>query len=100
VILINTSRGQIIDEKALFEALKDRPLSAAGLDVFEEEPVNISNPLLTLENVIFSPHSAALTKECSARIAVEAAKAVIDVLNGKEPRSIFNEKGLRKKEYL
>jgi len=100
VILVNTSRGQIIDEKALFEALKDRPLSAAGLDVFEEEPVNISNPLLTLENVIFSPHSAALTKECSARIAVEAAKAVIDVLNGKEPRSIFNEKGLRKKEYL
>lgn len=99
-ILINTSRGQIIDEKALFKALKDGPLSAAGLDVFEEEPVNISNPLLILENVILSPHSAALTKECSARIAVEAAQAVIDVLNGKKPRSIFNEDELRKKGYL
>jgi len=98
-ILVNTSRGQIIDEKALFEALKNGPLSAAGLDVFEEEPVNISNPLLTLENVIFTPHSAALTKECSARIAVEAAQAVIDVLNEKKPRSVFNEKGLRKKGY-
>jgi D-3-phosphoglycerate dehydrogenase len=99
-VLINTSRGQIIDEKALFEALKDGPLAAAGLDVFEEEPVNISNPLLTLENVILTPHSAALTKECSARIAVEAAQAVIDVLNGKKPRSVFNEEGLRKKGYL
>lgn len=99
-ILINTSRGQIINEKALFEALKDGPLSAAGLDVFEEEPVNISNPLITLENVILTPHSAALTKECSARIAVEAARAVIDVLNGKKPRSVFNEEGLRKKGYL
>jgi len=99
-ILINTSRGQIIDEKALFEALKDGSLSAAGLDVFEEEPVNISNPLLNLDNIVLTPHSAALTKECSARIAVEAAQAVIDVLNGKKPRSVFNEEGLRKKGYL
>jgi D-3-phosphoglycerate dehydrogenase len=99
-ILINTSRGQIIDEKALFKVLKGGPLSAAGLDVFEEEPVNISNPLLTLENVVLTPHSAALTKECSARIAVEAAQAVIDVLNGKKPRSVFNEESLRKKRYL
>ncbi len=99
-ILINTSRGQIIDEKALFKALKDGSLSAAGLDVFEEEPVNISNPLLNLDNVILTPHSAALTKECSARIAVEAAQAAIDVLNGKKPRSVFNEEGLCKKGYL
>jgi len=99
-ILINTSRGQIIDEKALFKALKDGSLSAAGLDVFEEEPVNISNPLLNLDNVILTPHSAALTKECSARIAVEAAQAAIDVLNGKKPRSVSNEEGLCKKGYL
>ena len=99
-ILINTSRGQIINEKALFEALKDGSLSAAGLDVFEEEPVNISSPLLTLENVILTPHSAALTKECSARIAVEAAQAVIDVINGEKPRSVFNEGSLRKKGFV
>lgn len=99
-ILVNTSRGQLIDEKALFEVLKEGPLSAAGLDVFEEEPVDISNPLINLENVILSPHSAALTKECSKRIAVEAAQAVIDVLNGKKPRSIFNEDALKKKGYL
>jgi len=99
-ILINTSRGQIIDEKALFKSLKNGPLSAAGLDVFEEEPVNISNPLLNLDNVILTPHSAALTKECSARIAVEAVQAVIDVLNGKKPRSVFNEESLRKKGFV
>ena len=60
-ILINTSRGEVVDEAALYEALRDRRIAGAGLDVFEQEPVDPGNPLLKLENVVVSPHSAGTT---------------------------------------
>ena len=91
-ILINTSRGPVIDEPALIKALQAEKIAGAGLDVFSEEPVGASNPLLKLENVILTPHTAALTKECVIRMATEAAKSVIDVFNGSEPPNVANHK--------
>ena len=65
-LVINTARGPIIDQNALFGALQDKEIAGAGLDVFEQEPVSGDNPLLGLENIILTPHSAALTRECAA----------------------------------
>jgi len=89
-ILINASRGGVVNETALIKALEDRKISGAGLDVFSEEPVPDDNPLLKLENVILTPHTAALTRECVVRMATEAAKCVLDVFAGCEPQNIAN----------
>jgi D-3-phosphoglycerate dehydrogenase len=94
-ILINTSRGAVIDEPALIKALDAKKIAGAGLDVFEKEPVEENNPLLNLDNVILTPHTAALTKECVVSMAVEAAKCVIDVFNGKEPPNVANREVLK-----
>jgi D-3-phosphoglycerate dehydrogenase len=89
-LLINTSRGPIIDEAALAEALSEKKLGGAGLDVLEKEPPEETNPLLVLDNVIVTPHTAALTHECVIRMATEAARCVLDVFVGKEPPNMAN----------
>lgn len=83
--IINTSRGEVIQEGALVEALKNGQISGAGLDVFENEPPDAGNPVLQLENVIVTPHSAALTKDTVAKLAQGAAENAIHVLEGKNP---------------
>jgi len=88
--LINTSRGPVVDESALVKALQERKIAGAGLDVFSEEPLPDDSPLLGLDNVILTPHSAALTKECVVKIAIAAARAVVDLFNGIEPVTIAN----------
>lgn len=88
--LINTSRGGIVDEAALAKALKEEKIAGAALDVLESEPPKEDNPLLPLRNVILTPHSAALTKECSARVAHEAALGISDYLKGNTPKFVFN----------
>ena len=90
-ILINTSRGGIVDETALAQVLKAGRLASAGLDVFLSEPVPMDNPLLELDNVILTPHSAALTRECVVRMAVEAAQCVLEVFSDKRPLNVSNE---------
>lgn len=94
--LINFSRGEVVDEAALYDALKNERIAGAALDVFEEEPAAASNPLFALPNVLVSPHSAALTKECVIRMATGAAQGVVDVLTGKKPQFIVNPAVLEK----
>jgi D-3-phosphoglycerate dehydrogenase len=89
-ILINASRGGVVNETALVEALQKNKIAGAGLDVFSEEPVSGDHPLLKLENIILTPHTAALTRECVARMATEAATCVLDVFAGRVPQNVAN----------
>jgi D-3-phosphoglycerate dehydrogenase / 2-oxoglutarate reductase len=88
--IINTARGGIIDEAALADALKENRIAGAALDVLESEPPKADNPLMPLRNVILTPHSAALTKECSARVEHEAVLGISDYLKGNTPKFVFN----------
>ncbi|NQW53619.1 MAG: hydroxyacid dehydrogenase [Rhodospirillales bacterium] len=81
--LVNTARGGIVNEDALFEALSTGKLRGAGLDVLDKEPPDPANKLFTLENVIFSPHMAGVTKEASDRMAVTAIENILSVFDGK-----------------
>ncbi|MDI9414450.1 MAG: hydroxyacid dehydrogenase [Bacillota bacterium] len=93
--LVNVSRGGVVNEKDLIKALKEGIIRGAGLDVFENEPIEPDSPLLEMDNVILTPHSAALTKETVVRMATEAAKRVIQVLKGYVPESIANPEVLK-----
>jgi len=89
-ILINTSRGPIIDEKALIDALKEGLLSGAGLDVLEKEPPGLQNPLLKMENVILSPHVGFYSEESIHELKRRAAEIASTVLLGRWPNSVVN----------
>jgi D-3-phosphoglycerate dehydrogenase len=82
--IINCARGGIIDETALYNALKDNKIAGAALDVFEHEPPSDS-PLLELDNIVFSPHLGAATREAQTKAGTITAEQVIKVLNGEEP---------------
>jgi len=88
--LINTARGGIVDEIALAEALRTRHLHAAAVDVFATEPPDVAGPLISLPNVICTPHMAGLTDEAVRRMGISSAKAVIDVLSGRSPQHAVN----------
>lgn len=90
-IIVNTARGAIIDEKALYTALHEKWIAGAGLDVFEDEPIRLDNPLLALDNVVLTPHLAGATVECRRRTATVAVENVIQVLQGKHPQYSINE---------
>ncbi len=81
-VIVNTARGEIIDEKALFEALKSKRLASAALDVFEEDPVKPGNPLLTLENVTATPHTAGRCPEVERGGYQQVADATAKFLRG------------------
>ena len=81
LILVNTARGGIINEEALFQALKSKSILGAGLDVFENEPPIKNHPLLSLNNILLTPHNAALTLECRTRMSIEACENIIYFLN-------------------
>lgn len=85
-IIINTSRGAVVDEEALCSALSAGRLAGAGLDVQLKEPPTTTNPLTSLDNVILTPHSAAFTEEALADVRKTAIKDVLAVLNGEAPR--------------
>jgi phosphoglycerate dehydrogenase-like enzyme len=95
--LINTARGPIVDEKALYAALSAGQIAGAGLDVFEEEPTPASNPLLKLDNVIVTPHGICFTDECMRRLAESAFKAALDVANGRTPPYIVNPQAIARR---
>jgi D-3-phosphoglycerate dehydrogenase len=89
--LINTSRGDIVNEVELIKALQEGLIAGAGLDVFTQEPPAKDNQLFQLENVILTPHNAALTKECAIRTAIHAAMGIDAVLSGQKPQWPVNE---------
>ena len=88
--IINTARGPVIDEKALYEALRDGKLAGAGLDVFHQEPVNMDNPLLTLDNVVVAPHMGSASVETRTEMSVMNAKDIMAVLKGEYPVNLTN----------
>jgi len=89
-ILINTARGGIVDESALFNALKTGEIWAAGLDVFEVEPMLLDSPLLTLPNVVTLPHIGSASEKTRLKMADLAAENIIHVLNGGAPITAVN----------
>ncbi|MEM2178255.1 MAG: phosphoglycerate dehydrogenase [Candidatus Methanomethylicaceae archaeon] len=89
-IIVNTARGGIINEKALTKALKEKWIAGAALDVFEKEPPNKDNPLLKMNNVICTPHSAAFTIDALKRMDMMIVEDVISALRGEKPKYIVN----------
>ncbi|HHX39909.1 MAG TPA: D-glycerate dehydrogenase [Armatimonadetes bacterium] len=89
-ILINTSRGPVVDQKALYEALRDKVIYAAGLDVFDVEPIAKDDPLLTLDNVTVVPHIASASFATRTRMATLAAENLIAGLKGTTPPAPVN----------
>jgi D-3-phosphoglycerate dehydrogenase len=88
--LINTARGPIVDQKALYEALAARRIAGAGLDVFEVEPAPLDEPILHLDNVIVTPHSLCFTDECFAGLGADCVRNVLAVKRGVVPDAIVN----------
>lgn len=88
--LINFSRGSNVNEGDLYTALKSRRISGAALDVFVSEPVEKDNPLLSLDNIVLSPHCAALTVEAMDRMSYQGCQGIVEVLSGKKPTWCMN----------
>ena len=89
-ILINTSRGPVVNESDLVEALKSKRIRSAGLDVFSTEPLNIDNPLISLSDIVLMPHLSSATLETRSKMSELAANNLLLVLQGKEPITIVN----------
>ena len=88
--VINVARGPIIDQAALTEALRSGAIQGAGLDVFETEPIDPHDPLLTLDNVILAPHALCWTDECFHGNGVSACRSILDVAAGRVPGPVVN----------
>ncbi|QEX19237.1 dehydrogenase [Hypericibacter terrae] len=87
---INTARGPIVDQKALTRVLQARRIAGAGLDVLEQEPPSMEDPILTLDNVILAPHALCWTDQCFAGNGAADIRAVLSVMKGEEPRGVVN----------
>jgi D-3-phosphoglycerate dehydrogenase len=87
---INTSRGGLVDERALYEVLKAERLQVAAIDVYEKEPISPTNRLFELDNIITTPHTAAETYETYYSVGLMTAKAILDVFQEKNPENLLN----------
>jgi D-3-phosphoglycerate dehydrogenase len=97
-IVISTARGGLVDEAALAGALRSGRIRAAGLDVFVDEPPAADDPLLELDNVLLSPHTAGLTEECAMRMATVSARNALAGLDGNlDPELVVNKHVLKRK---
>jgi D-3-phosphoglycerate dehydrogenase len=88
--LVNAARGEIVDEQALAQALKDRVIAAAALDVYAEQPLPRSHAFFGVDNVVLTPHVAGLTKESFAKMSVGTANQVLQLMNGERPTYLVN----------
>lgn len=93
--LINTSRGPVVDESALYRALRSRVIAGAALDVHEKEPVDPDDPLLGLDNIIMAPHIGSATVETRIAMAVRAATNLSSALRGERPLDLVNPQVLK-----
>ncbi|MDD5082414.1 MAG: NAD(P)-dependent oxidoreductase, partial [Dehalococcoidales bacterium] len=87
---INTARGPVVDEVALIKALQEKWIAGAGLDVFEKEPVDPDNPLLKMDNVVVTPHSASYSDTSFRRLRRSVGQEAARVLKGYWPKNIVN----------
>jgi D-3-phosphoglycerate dehydrogenase len=92
--LLNMARGPVVDQAALYDALVNKKIAGAALDVLEKEPPDPQDPILALQNVILTPHSASGSPEALLQLRRDTARNVADVLNGKVPRAVVNSKAL------
>jgi D-3-phosphoglycerate dehydrogenase len=97
---INTARGPIMDEKALYRALTQNQIAGAAIDVFEQEPTPPDNPLLKLDNIIVTPHYICLTDECINTVAAGVFSACRDLANGRVPKNVVNQQVLGRVPYF
>jgi len=97
--IINTARGPIIDEKALYKALTEGWIQGAGIDVFEQEPTPPDNPLLKLENVIPTPHSLGWTDEIFINIWNQIMRQISQVIRGEIPEGLVNKEVLNNPKF-
>src|SRR5688572_28259871 len=93
--LVNVGRGPVVDEAALVAALQERRIAGAMLDVYEHYRLEPGHPLLSLDNVILTPHLAAVTRESRARASVAAAHEMLRILRGERPRNLVNPEAAR-----
>jgi len=96
-ILINTARGAVVDQKALYKALKERRIFGAGLDVYEKEPIEADDPLLELDNVVLLPHIGSASVETRGKMARMAAENLLAGLRGERPPNLVNPEVLEAK---
>jgi glyoxylate reductase len=93
--LINNSRGPVVDEKALYKALKEGWIAGAGLDVFEQEPTPADNPLLECDNVVVAPHISSASLETRSKMAEMVAENLVAFFEGKKPPNLINQDVLK-----
>jgi phosphoglycerate dehydrogenase-like enzyme len=98
-ILVNASRGPVVDEAALVSALKEKRIFGAGLDVYEKEP-QLTPGLAEQENVVLLPHVGSLTQDTRNQMAIVAAKNAVAMAKKKKPRNLVNPEVLNRQEYL
>jgi len=96
--LINNARGPIVDEKALYKALNEGWIAGAALDVFEQEPTPVNNPLLKLDNLVVAPHISSASYETRSRMAEMVAENLIAFFEGKTPPNLVNPEVLKTKK--
>jgi D-3-phosphoglycerate dehydrogenase/microcystin synthetase protein McyI len=89
-ILVNTSRGPVVQPEALGHALRERWIRGAALDVFAAEPPGPDNPLYALDNLVLTPHTAGLTAVARRELALSAATQIVQVLHGERPAALVN----------
>ena len=97
---VNTARGPIVDEQALYEALAGRRIAGAAIDVFEQEPTPPNNPLLKLDNIVVTPHHVCLTDECINTVTASVFNACRDLAHGRVPRNVVNQQVLGRVSYF
>ncbi len=88
--LINVARGKVVDQGALYAALAEKRIAGAALDVLVKQPPEPGDPILGLDNVIFTPHDAAITMETGRRTSILIAESILDIFQGKKPKYPVN----------